>query len=469
MKTKRFPEAAIFSIALALIFSGCSGDDGDSGGGDTPAFLGGELDGGSGLCAGFAEGTTREHYGKQKKQFCDERDGKKYVYVTIGDQTWMAENLNHETEGSVCAGNDPDNCAKYGRLYDWYDALTACPAGWHFASKDEWEELKTFVVEDINSWPSRSSSALLFMAFDSGTDNYGFSALPGGAKFPDGRDFNVGKIAYFWTASEGSLWAGDPNDSTKANQFAIGDMLVNFWYSNSEKTGKESVRCLKDVAEEFVDNAPKCEGNPQGYDPELYECRIGKNGVYLKGGLEDKSGNKYEAVLIGGKTWMASDLNYDAPGSKPGPYGKLYDWVTAMNIDPVYSNTIYPDVSLKHQGICPDGWHVPSERDWNVLLLYAADSATGEYAAFRLRAAFEGWDYKPVAFDDEYGFAALPGVTGMVGDDDIWWSTKQTDWIPDGDPSTEVVTLGIRPNIRNSVGSQRQPKSNFLSIRCLKD
>jgi uncharacterized protein (TIGR02145 family) len=144
-------------------------------------------------------GTTREHYGKQKKQFCDERDGKKYVYVTIGEQTWMAENLNHETEtvNSVCYDNNPANCAKYGRLYQWNeDIANTCPTGWHLPSKDEWGELNNFVDNDLGV--STTGRPLLALGEGTGTDRYGFSALAGGTYYYDGS-VNIGTHAYWWT------------------------------------------------------------------------------------------------------------------------------------------------------------------------------------------------------------------------------------------------------------------------------
>jgi uncharacterized protein (TIGR02145 family) len=111
--------------------------------------------------------------------FTDSRDGKTYKKVTIGKQTWMKENLNYEAKGSVCYDNKADNCAKYGRLYNWNTAMAACPAGWHLPSDKEWTTLLDYLGDkDWAGTKLKSTSGWTFNG--NGTDEYLFSALPGG-------------------------------------------------------------------------------------------------------------------------------------------------------------------------------------------------------------------------------------------------------------------------------------------------
>ena len=126
--------------------------------------------------------------------FTDKRDGKKYKTVKIDTQTWMAENLNYAASGSKCYDNKPENCQKYGRLYDWSTAKKACPSGWHLPSKAEWDVLgdDSKKLKAKSGWNNNGN----------GTDEFGFSALPGGYGNSDGSFYNVGNYGYWWSANE---------------------------------------------------------------------------------------------------------------------------------------------------------------------------------------------------------------------------------------------------------------------------
>ncbi len=158
---------------------------------------------------------------KKKEEFTDSRDGKKYAYVTIGKQTWMAENLNyHGKDGylGLCKNEVPENCEKYGREYDWSEAMSIdrkyneekwgsinwpwkkaknhqgiCPEGWHLPSDKEWETLIKFAGGDeiagkkfkvkmksqersICKYTTKDDRGRVTEHDECPTDEYGFSA-----------------------------------------------------------------------------------------------------------------------------------------------------------------------------------------------------------------------------------------------------------------------------------------------------
>jgi uncharacterized protein (TIGR02145 family) len=131
--------------------------------------------------------------------FADSRDGKKYKNVKISEQVWMAENLNYETpSGSFCYENDNSNCDKYGRLYDWNTAPSACPAGWRLPAREEWDVLVKLVnIVSGNKAGEKLKSKSGWSGNENGTDDYGFSALPGGARYGD-VFFHIGRSGFWW-------------------------------------------------------------------------------------------------------------------------------------------------------------------------------------------------------------------------------------------------------------------------------
>lgn len=143
----------------------------------------------------------------------DERDGQTYRIVTIGELTWMAQNLNYAMDSSWCYANDPANCAVYGRFYEWKAANMACPSGWHLPYFEDWEKL---LFNDVGSYDAIFTGMDLMLMNqiaaslrsttgwvdgDNGTDSYGFSALPAGLQIFDGSFINNGSEAYFWSAT----------------------------------------------------------------------------------------------------------------------------------------------------------------------------------------------------------------------------------------------------------------------------
>ena len=113
------------------------------------------------------------------ESFTDPRDGQSYDIVQIGSQTWMAENLNYEIEGSACPEGDKRNCPKYGRLYTWDMARTVCPEGWHLPDSADFEQLISAAGGTEVAGNALKSTSGWFKK-GNGSDDFGFNALPAG-------------------------------------------------------------------------------------------------------------------------------------------------------------------------------------------------------------------------------------------------------------------------------------------------
>jgi uncharacterized protein (TIGR02145 family) len=178
---------------------------------------------------------------------------------------------------------------------------------------------------------------------------------------------------------------------------------------------------------------------------------------------------------------MAKNLNYNAEGSKCydddtancSKYGRLYDWVTAMALpDSCNSNSCSSQIGAKHRGICPQGWYIPSNADWDKLVRYV-DGSSGTSSPYesptagRYLKSTSGW-YSSGNGEDKYGFSALPGGGGYsggafnpVGHYGIWWSASE-----DGSFGAYLRYTGFN---REDVGYSSYLKSYLCSVRCLQD
>ena len=207
-------------------------------------------------------------------EFVDDRDNQTYKSVKIGDQVWMAQNLNYAynqktrsgSASSFCYGNEPDSCGKYGRLYLWSAALDSaaqfsddakgcgnevvcefegavrgvCPKGWHLPDTSEFRTLLNF-VGDSSGTKLKANEAWK----ETYADPYGFSALPAGGYDYRDEDHSVyphfdyaGELTYFW-----SIVSRDHDDGYALAMDYYMTSAKLYW---SYKYNARSVRCLKD-------------------------------------------------------------------------------------------------------------------------------------------------------------------------------------------------------------------------------
>jgi len=233
---RRLSVALFTVIAMAAMFCvGCGGDNGTNSGINS-----------GGNDSGTTPGTNPGGVGS-------------YTYtgrtVTIGTQTWMAENLNYDVPGDttdVCYENIADSCAKYGRLYSWVTAMNGafssssnpsgvrgiCPVGWHLPSDAEWTMLTDYLGgSSVAGGKLKSTTGW----YNNGTDEVGFSALPGGYGYTNGHFYFGGNNGH------GSWWSTTERNTDQALHRYMGSygmsVEMNYEYKSSRLN---SIRCVAD-------------------------------------------------------------------------------------------------------------------------------------------------------------------------------------------------------------------------------
>ena len=323
------------------------------------------------------------------KKFCDSRDGKIYRFTNIGQQTWMAENLNYEIEDfySHCYSNISANCDKYGREYTWASAIGEpenkcgkdkgcrlpegniqgiCPKGWHLPSADEWRAL----VDGIGG--DNSVSLLLAEKAD---DVCWRHDIYSGSGLGDPLEFSAKDCQLrYWSSTA---------DSTSASDAYYWDISHGSDLYTERKEYFFPVRCLKDEPYIAPSSTKSCAEKSIDSKKEFCDSRDGK---------------VYKYVTIGSQKWMAENLNYESDGSYYyndskilcDVYGRLYTWSAVDEA-------------------CPSDWHLPSDAEWGALV----EKVGGESVAGKALKSKSGWlkydeyDETPGNGEDTFGFSAI--------------------------------------------------------------
>ncbi|WP_407443302.1 FISUMP domain-containing protein [Fibrobacter sp.] len=129
--------------------------------------------------------------------------------------------------------------------------------------------------------------------------------------------------------------------------------------------------------------------------------------------VDERDGQVYKTVKIGIQNWMAQNLNFYLDTSWESIYavGRLYRWTDAMNMPSKYlTNDACEELNSIHpQGICPDGWHVPTKGDWGKLFAYARMNGVKNLGVALRAKENEAWPSKLTPATDDFGFSVAYG------------------------------------------------------------
>jgi len=395
-------------------------------------------------------------------EFTDVRDGHVYKTAKIGNQVWMAENLlyKHEEDGvhsifdyswNEASGSIEAGCP--AEDYFVLDGITfrncpmampaqgLCPDGWRLPTADDFKTLIEFAGGSKYAGKYLKST-IGWDGVGNGVDCFGFNLMP---STKDGFAEILSSDARYYA-------------DVMTLGFSKYTAHAFFWTSPTDWSSGNIVRCIQG------------EGK-KGLDVQIHRAENTYAGTFDS--LTDaRDGHVYKTVDIGGWVWMAENLTY---GSKENyTYEEMVNApVTGCYLD----SLIWGDdfgmwnsctAALPIQGICPDGWHVPSSYEWNVLsafvngLDYADFFAKGSLTGSMLKST-TGWSDGKNGID-AYGFGAKPtdGKSGVR----FWSSTNaatEFDWFGNiffeiGADSAKLKTYEIAKYLNLEA-----------PVRCLKD
>ena len=199
-----------------------------------------------------------------------------------------------------------------------------------------------------------------------------------------------------------------------------------------------------------------------------------------KNTLKDlRDGLTYKTVKIGTQTWMAENLNYETANSfcyndsaeYCEKYGRLYTWAAAMDSAGTWSTNgkgcgysgFYKTCSPTYpvRGVCPQGWHLPTQTEWNTLFTAVGGSSV---AGTKLKST-SGWNSGNGT--DAFSFSALP-AGGWGGGDYDYEGNIAFFWSSTANSSNDASRMRLH-YVSDGASLGDYNKGNGFSVRCLKD
>ncbi|SHM92454.1 major paralogous domain-containing protein [Fibrobacter sp. UWR3] len=419
----------------------------------------------------------------------DPRDGKTYKTIEFNGQTWMAENLNFSDSSIVplleghntCYHEKESECELMGRLYSRDAAMNSsscafgrscslgdgpiqgiCPDGWHVLTYSEAKNLVNYVESDedkIRSHYGWGASAV-------GTNDYGLSFVATGS-WEAGNYDSRGGFSYTWTYYNGY-----------SNQYYLlvkyNDVSIS---SYSSKEVYFPVRCIKDgpvssssVSSSSVSSSSRAK--QEDAEPLLETAGEQFNPDIEYGTMTDPRDNKtYKTVKVGSATWMAENLNYASNEIGVSTcfndddrfcelYGHFYSRSAAMNSSScAYKSSC--DLGTGHiQGICPDGWHIPTNKEAQDLVNLASGHALPLMSA-------KGWKTGITPGTDTYGLSFVG--TGSYCSDDGFHSLGEYGRLWVYYASSTQYYIVIRGSENEAEVWDYNDEECYNPVRCVKD
>jgi len=295
------------------------------------------------------------------------------------------------------------------------------------------------------------------------------------AEDPDGR---VSHVAFFVGGELLKEDSAKPYEAvwTSTDTASLGEYyMYAVAYDNERQPGSDNVTILMD--------------GPGGFNPDLEY-----------GSVSDVDGNNYRTIDIGEQVWMAENLNtsryadgsaiplvadsadwtklevdekaycwFDNSDSMRNIYGALYSWAAASGGQQVMEGEAL-------QGLCPDGWHLPSDEDWKTLEAFLGMGANeldrkdwrGEGVASALKEqGYSHWDF-PNEGDNSSGFTALPN--GFRSTNGSFYAYYGAFWTANEDPSSvDLAWFRSMLSQREKVLRERDFKGSGFAVRCVQD